>query len=166
MPQHMALLALVFMMSYVFVFDKLRWQIRHPNHGAAASASNRLSMRLPLSTSAWRQKVRSQSVRLLRAREVQLVGDAAATPTAESHLLGRDRIQQHGYGSWMVAGQKRSGQCGQCGKRSDGRLCATRQGVRLADRFQQTVRSARRGSDFHRLGSFGRPAGGAAKSPR
>ncbi len=38
MPQHMALLPLVFMMSYVFVFDKLRWQIRHPNHGAVPSS--------------------------------------------------------------------------------------------------------------------------------
>jgi hypothetical protein len=36
MPQYMALLALVFMISYVFVFDKVRWQIRHPNHGAVA----------------------------------------------------------------------------------------------------------------------------------
>ena len=28
-PQHFALLALVYMMSYLFVFDKVRWQLRH-----------------------------------------------------------------------------------------------------------------------------------------
>ncbi len=38
MPQHMTLLPLVFIMS-VFVFDKLRWQIRHPNHGAVPSSA-------------------------------------------------------------------------------------------------------------------------------
>jgi hypothetical protein len=30
--QYFALLALVFMMSYVLVFDKLRWQIKNPKY--------------------------------------------------------------------------------------------------------------------------------------
>ncbi len=38
MPQHLALLALVFMMSYVIVFDKLRWQIKHATRGAVPSS--------------------------------------------------------------------------------------------------------------------------------
>ena len=43
MSQPLALLSLVFMMSYVFVFDKLRWQIRHPDHGAVPSSPRPIS---------------------------------------------------------------------------------------------------------------------------
>ena len=81
----------------------------------------------------WRQKLRGPSVDLLISGRDggSLAPQRAGQPSAR--LLGRHRLQHRGYGRGMVAGQRRSGQRG---KGSDGRLCATRQGVRVADHFQ------------------------------
>ena len=37
MPQNLSLLSLVFMISYVLIFDRIRWQNRHAGQASASS---------------------------------------------------------------------------------------------------------------------------------
>lgn len=107
-----------------------------------------------------RQELRGPSVDLLfSGRERRLLAPQRAG-SAERGLLGRHRLQHRRYGGGMVARQGRSRERG---KGSDGRLCATRQGVRVADHFQQAVRGARRGPRFRGLGELRRTSGKRSK---
>ena len=90
-----------------------------------------------------RQELRRRSVGLLGPKLEFGLAAREPAPAAESHIVGRHRLQHSGYGRRVVTGQ---GGPGQRGKRSHERMFPARQGVRFADRFQQTVRGTGSGS--------------------